>query len=228
MDTITMPRPTKEAPSLEKALHALERMTLAGETVTREAIVKEAGVGEGTAQKAMALHRVKSGELAPEDIVLSASAQKKYDAKVRLFRKALDYEVETKARELHRQWREEHSLPVYFDKLKEVEDLLNSPRWAVMPTAHFKLILACLHPDNAREGTRNASRKPSPSSTATSSSWSTCRWTRKRKTAASASKPGACHCRVPSRKCSPASVRRGPDDHWNRSRQRQRSLRRSG
>ena len=152
MDIITMPRPTKEAPSLDKALHALERMTLAGETVTREAIVKEAGVGEGTAQKAMALHRAKSGEPAPEDIVLSASAQKKYDAKVRLFRKALDYEVETKARELHRQWREEHSLPLYFDKLKEVEDLLNSPRWAVMPTAHFKLILACLHPDNAREG----------------------------------------------------------------------------
>jgi hypothetical protein len=141
----------KQAPQMDKAVHAIERREQAGEPVTREAIVAEAGVSRGIADSALAAHKA-SAKPDPDAIVLSMSAQEKYDAKLRAYAKEFDYKVETLARELHRKWREENSLPAYFQKLEEVERLLKDTRFALMPLAHFMKILSRLHPDRARPG----------------------------------------------------------------------------
>lgn len=104
----------KAAPARERALDAIERREQAGEPISREAIVIEAGVSRGVADSALAAYKTKLGSV--------------------------------------REQSEELGLGHYFERLKEVEDLLNSPRWAVMPPAHYKQILSRLHPDRARAG----------------------------------------------------------------------------
>jgi len=141
-----------KADKLDEALRVYDRRKLAGEPISENIIAEEMGASVTPGRRAIAVRRAQEVMGEQVEIILSASAQEKFDAKIRAMRKDFDLEVETAARELHRKWREEMSLPHYFEKLEEVESLLNSPRWAVMPIGHYKMILACLHPDNARSG----------------------------------------------------------------------------
>jgi hypothetical protein len=145
-------KPATPSANIEKALHIYDRRQAAGESLDPKSIAEEMGTSITPARFAINQRRTEEALAEQADIILSASAQEKFDAKVRAMRKDFDLQVETAARELHRKWREEMSLPHYFEKLEEVESLLNSPRWAVMPISHYKTILACLHPDNARPG----------------------------------------------------------------------------
>ena len=143
---------TNPKEKLEKALHAYDRRKAAGEPITYEALMEEAGTSSMPVRRALDIRKTEEALASQEEIVLSASMQEKFDAKIRAYKKQIDLAFETAVSNEARKLSEELGLRHYLDKLKEVEDLLNSPRWAIMSTAHFKLILACLHPDNARQG----------------------------------------------------------------------------
>jgi hypothetical protein len=146
----------KPARAREKATHAIERREQAGEPVTREAIVEEAGVSRGVADSALAAHHAKASADYSEDIVLSMSAEERFQAKVRAFRKNFDYEVETKARAMHQQWYEE-SMKHWNERLTKFERQL-AFRPGVMKAAEYRTLMLCCHPDtapNASEAKRN-------------------------------------------------------------------------
>ena len=148
------PKPT---PELEKALHAYDRRNLAGEPLTYEAVQKEAGLTSSTAvRRAIAMRRAEEQIGRDDDIVLSMSAQERFDAKVRAFKKSFDYEVETAARKLQNQWAEE-SLQRYSERLTKFERQLVF-RPGVMKASEYKTLMMCCHPDtaaNVGDGKRN-------------------------------------------------------------------------
>jgi DNA-binding transcriptional regulator YhcF (GntR family) len=146
------PRRKASTDKLDAALHAYDRRKLAGEEITYEALMEEAGTSSMPVRRALDIRRTEEELATQEEIILSASMQEKFEAKLRAATRQLNLEFENKVRAEARKWNEELTLPRYFKKLEEIEDLLNSPRWSVMPTIHFKAILACLHPDNARPG----------------------------------------------------------------------------
>jgi hypothetical protein len=136
----------KAAPTRDRAIHAIERREQAGEPVTREAIVAEAGVSRGIADSALAAHFAK-GEPSPDEIVLSMSAEERFQAKVRAFRKNFDYEVETKARAMFLE-RYEQSMKNYSERLAKFEQQLTF-RPGVMKAAEYKTLMLVCHPDTA-------------------------------------------------------------------------------
>lgn len=132
---------SKPKPAMARAIHAIERRVQAGEPLLREAIVEEAGISRGIADSALAAWRARTPANS-DDIVLSASAQKKYDAKVRAFKKSFDYAVETKARQVIT----ETTIPHTLKQLARIEALMKQGS-KVMSKAEYRTVLACLHPD---------------------------------------------------------------------------------
>jgi DNA-binding transcriptional regulator YhcF (GntR family) len=143
--------PATEA-KLAAALNAYDRRKQAGEEITYDALMEEAGTSSMPVRRALSIRKGQEELGEQAEIILSASMQEKFEAKVRAIQKQMALEFETAVRAEAKRRDDEIGFPAYFKKLKEVEALLNSPRWAVMPTIHFKAILACLHPDNARPG----------------------------------------------------------------------------
>jgi hypothetical protein len=148
---VRTPKQRGLSPQVEKALHVYDRRKLAGESLSYDAMEAEAGVSSSAFSRAIAIRQAEEAVVKQAEIILSASAQEKFDAKVRAFEKNFDLKVETLGRELFNKWKE-GAIQGYFDELRKVESLINNPRWAIMPLAHYKKIVACLHPDNARPG----------------------------------------------------------------------------
>jgi hypothetical protein len=155
--TTKKPKKSRPTPELEKALHAYDRRKLAGEELTYEAIQAEAGVSSTPVRRAFAMREAKQQIDQTDTIVLSMSAQEKFDAKVRALRKNLDFEVETKAREETRKRLDEWHIPNYLKLLHEVEKMLQYKR-GIMSRAEYRKILRCVHPDtggHVSEANRN-------------------------------------------------------------------------
>jgi hypothetical protein len=144
------PKPRRnKSDKLDEALRVYDRRKLAGEPISEETIAQEMGASVTPGRRAIAVRRAEEALGEQAEIILSASMQEKFDAKVRAITKQMQLEFETAVRVEAKRRDDEIGFPHYFEKLKEVERLLNSPRWAVMPADHFKTILACLHPDNS-------------------------------------------------------------------------------
>jgi hypothetical protein len=145
------PKPKKTNDKLEAALHVYDRRKLAGEELTYEAIAKEAGVSSTPVRRAIAIREAEEAAGKEEQAALSMSAKEKLEAAIRREIRRLELEAETKARQEARRIVDELSIPNYLETLKKVEGMLKWTR-GVMPRSEYRKILACLHPDMARDG----------------------------------------------------------------------------
>jgi len=140
------PKPTKPTPELEKALHAYDRRKLAGQELTYEAIMQEAGVSSTPVRRAIAMREAEE-KVSKEAVAgLSMSAQQKLDAAIRNAVKRLELEFETRVIEETKKRIEEWHLPNYMALLRKVEDMLKFKR-GLMSRADYRKILRCVHPD---------------------------------------------------------------------------------
>lgn len=145
-------KPKATPPDVEKALRAYDRRKLAGEALTEAAVMEEAGTKRWPVRNAFTIRHAEEklangGEVAD----LSATAQQKLEAAIRRETRRLDLEAHTRAIEESRKLFDEVSLPHYFKVLERVQELIKYKK-GVMPRNEYRKILACLHPDMARDG----------------------------------------------------------------------------
>lgn len=92
------------------------------------------------------------GELIAEPVIeradLSMSAQEKFDAAIRQYKRKLDAEFELRVLEECNKRLNELSLPAYVAEMAKLEHSITS-RKGIMTEETFKLILRCLHPDKS-------------------------------------------------------------------------------
>jgi hypothetical protein len=140
------PKPTKPTPELEKALHAYDRRKLAGQELTYEAIMQEAGVSSTPVRRAIAMREAEE-KVSKEAVAgLSMSAQQKLDAAIRSAVRRLELEAETRAINESKKRLDEWHLPNYMALLRKVEEMLKFKR-GLMSRADYRKILRCVHPD---------------------------------------------------------------------------------
>ena len=142
--------PAKPDEPLARALAAYDRRKMAGEDLTYGAIGKEAGVSSTPVRRAIAIRK---NEENIEGFNLSATAEQKLDMAIRVARRKLEQEFETRVMLEAKRRQDEISLPHYFETLRRVERKLAAHR-GVMPRSEYRKILACLHPDSVEDPAR--------------------------------------------------------------------------
>jgi hypothetical protein len=135
--------PTKKE---QAAFAAYDQLEAALETVTRQAVAREAGVSNTIADKVIAARRAASAQPLPE---LSMTAQQKLEA----WQKKLEAEFEYRVRQASMQWLDEVRIPIYEKKLADIERMFEWPRNAVMTKPEYRAIMRCLHPDSLNSRT---------------------------------------------------------------------------
>jgi alkylated DNA nucleotide flippase Atl1 len=139
-------KPKPENEKLDAALAEYDRRKLAGEAISRTAIAEAIGSSGMPAQVAIKLRQEQEELVRQEEVVLSASMQEKFDARVRAFKKTFDHEVETKVIGQIKQRLDEWYIPEYMKLLREVKQMLTWKR-GVMTRKEYNKVIRCLHPD---------------------------------------------------------------------------------
>jgi predicted transcriptional regulator len=134
---------------LEKALHAYDRRKAAGEEITYEALMEEAGTSSMPVRRALSIRKGQEELGEQAEIILSASMQQKYEAKVRALKKTFEYEVQTRVLSDIKTHMEKYGIPNYMALLRKVEGMIEHKR-GVMKRAEFRIIQRCLHPDTGQ------------------------------------------------------------------------------
>ncbi len=141
---------------VQAALDAYDRLKASGKEPTKEAIKEEASVGVRAAGQAKAIRETeaKATAAATAAAVETATAKAakaalsmKLDAAIRAHKRKLELEFETRVQAECKRRQEELSIPAYFQRLAEIERMLNWPRKGVMTKSEYNMIVLCLHPD---------------------------------------------------------------------------------
>ena len=141
-------KPSQADLKLEAALRAYDRRKAAGEEITYEALQQEAGTSSMPVRRAIAMRKGAEEVEQQAEIVLSASAQEKLDAKLRAHQRQLDLEFETRVLAESRKRLDEWDIPHYLKTLRKVEQLLEWRKGGgVMSRADYRKIMRCIHPD---------------------------------------------------------------------------------
>lgn len=137
-----------QSPKLDKARAIVRSKVESNEPIDRGQLVKEHGISSFVFQQAITAEEARKETLGDPTItpdMLSLTAQQKLEAAIRQHKRKLDAEfsqrVSDEIRSVLDQW-----LPQYQEKLVESERVLNAYQ-GIMSRAHFRKILACLHPD---------------------------------------------------------------------------------
>jgi hypothetical protein len=148
--------------TVDKALEVIRRRVAAGESLSYSDIQKESGVSDGSVTAARAAYQAEQDALAGaakvEDLILSGSAQDRFDAKLKAFKKAykaqLDAEYQAKLTAAVNKWAEEYRIPSYLKEIADMRKMLDmrTKRGGALTRADYRKILSCLHPDTHTAG----------------------------------------------------------------------------
>jgi hypothetical protein len=143
-------------PKTDAAKAAAEAIAARGETVTRDKVMKEAGVSQQRAQ--MAIEAVRATQAAKAEIdaealaraaeaALPKTTKEKYDIAERAMRKRLEAEFEWCVQVEATKRFEKFMKPLFESKLEMYEAVVAGRR-GLFTKVQYNLIQACLHPDH--------------------------------------------------------------------------------